>query len=74
MLYTELPKDIREDLGMLAGCVAGAEYIRTMLNEARFVDIKLTPKDNSREIISSWAPGRNTEDYVVSYIIEAIKQ
>jgi hypothetical protein len=27
MLYTELPKDIREDLGMLAGCVAGAEYV-----------------------------------------------
>jgi hypothetical protein len=45
-----------------------------MLNEARFVDIKLTPKDNSREIICSWAPGSNTEDYVVSYIIEAIKQ
>lgn len=72
----ELPEQIKQDLTMLAGCIAGAEYvenIRTMLQNAGFEEIKLTPKDNSREILMSWAPGRNVEDYVASYIIEAIR-
>lgn len=72
----ELPERIRQDLTMMTGCIAGAEYvgnIRTMMQNAGFKDIKLTPKDNSREILGSWVPGRNIEDYVASYNIEAIK-
>lgn len=72
----ELPDDIKQDLQMLAGCIAGAEYvenIRRMLEEASFKDIILTPKDNGQEIVRSWAPDRNVEDYVTSYIIEAKK-
>jgi arsenite methyltransferase len=44
-----------------------------MLRNAGFKNIVLSPKDNSREIIGSWAPGRNLEDYVASFIIEANK-
>jgi arsenite methyltransferase len=72
----EMPEQIRQDLTMMTGCIAGAEHvenIRTMLQNAGFKDIKLTPKDNSREILKSWVPGRNVEDFVSSYIIEAIK-
>lgn len=72
----ELPEQVKEDLAMLAGCTAGAEFIeniKAMLNSAGFRNIKLTPKDNSREIINSWAPEKNMEDYVASYIIEATK-
>ncbi len=72
----DLPAQIKADLSMLAGCVAGAEYaenIRTMLENAGFKHIKMTPKDNSREIISSWTPGKGVEEYVASYFIEAIK-
>lgn len=72
----ELPEQIRQDLKMMVGCIAGAEYvenIRTILHDIGFKDIKLTPKDNSREILRSWVPDRNVEDYVASYIIEARK-
>lgn len=72
----ELPSEIKQDLHLVAGCIAGAEYvedIRIMMHDAGFKDIKLTPKDNGREIVKSWVPDRNVEDYVTSYIIEAIK-
>jgi arsenite methyltransferase len=72
----ELPEPVKQDLKLLAGCIAGAEHadkVRLMLRDAGFVNIVLTPKDNSREIIASWVPGRNLEDYVASYIIEANK-
>lgn len=72
----ELPENIKNDLSMMVGCIAGAEYIeniKNMIKEAGFANIKLTPKDNSKEIISSWVPNRNVEDYVSSFIIEAIK-
>jgi len=73
----ELPGFIREDLKMMAGCVAGAEHIdrlRDIMAEAGFINIKLTPKDNSREILGSWVPDSNIEDYIASYIIEATKR
>lgn len=72
----DLPDQIKYDLSMMTGCIAGAEYvenIRTMIHKAGFKDIKLTPKDNSKDIISSWVPNRNVEDFVASYIIEATK-
>lgn len=72
----DLPENIKSDLSMMAGCIAGAEYvenIRNILQEAGFIDIKLTPKDNSKEIISSWVPDRNVEEYVSSFMIEATK-
>lgn len=72
----QLPENIRHDLSMMAGCIAGAEYvedIRTMLRNAGFKNIQLTPKDNSREIIKTWAPGKKIEDFVASFIIEAEK-
>jgi hypothetical protein len=64
-------------MSLLSGCIAGAEHvekIRHMLQKAGFTDIRMTPKDNSREILSSWVPGSKAEDYVASYIIEATKQ
>ena len=72
----ELPGDIKSDIAMMAGCIAGAEYvenIRTMLKNTGFKEINLKPKDNSKEILSSWIPNKNVEDYVASYIIEAKK-
>lgn len=73
----ELPEALRNDLNMLSGCVSGAEHIdnlHTMLREAGFTDIRMEPKDNSREILSSWVPGSKAEDYVASYLIEATKR
>lgn len=72
----ELPEILKDDLASRAGCIAGAEHvekIRTMLQQAGFRNISMNPKDNSREIINSWVPGKKLEELVASYIIEAKK-
>jgi SAM-dependent methyltransferase len=71
-----LPDQVKKDLSMIAGCIAGAEHVenlKLMLLNAGFKDIRLMPKDNSREIIKSWAPDNNLEDFIASFIIEAKK-
>lgn len=72
----ELPQDVKNNLASLAGCVAGAEFvgnIQEMLKIAGFLNIRLTPKDNSRQILETWAPTSNLDDFVASYLIEARK-
>jgi len=72
----KLPDDIKRDIAMMTGCIAGAEYvenIEAMMQNAGFKDIKMMPKDNSREILKSWAPDKNLEDFVASFTIEATK-
>ncbi len=72
----EMPESIRQDLALIAGCVAGAESagsIQKMLLDAGFADIKIYPKENSKDIIDSWLPGGNLGDYAASMIIEARK-
>ncbi len=71
-----LPPEIKSDIEMISGCVAGAvarEDIEAWLGEAGFEDIAVTPREESRELIRQWAPGRNIEKYVVSATIEAVK-
>ncbi|OPX84607.1 arsenite methyltransferase [Pelotomaculum sp. PtaB.Bin117] len=73
----QLTQEIKQDLALIACCVGGAEYvedIRAKLKSTGFKDIKLQPKDNSREIIEKWMPGKHIEDYVASFIIEAKKE
>ena len=72
----DLPAEIRNDLGLYSGCVAGASLIselRTMLVDAGFEDVVIAPKDESKAFIEHWAPGRSITDYVVSATIEAVK-
>lgn len=73
-----LPDKVRKDLALVAACVGGAATIdetETLLRNAGFQDIKINPKDNSRELISKWSPSKseNAWDYVVSAYIEAVK-
>jgi arsenite methyltransferase len=72
----ELPDEVRNDLALHAGCIAGASLIsevEAMLKKSGFSDIRIQPKDESRDFIRTWAPDKNIEDYVVSATIEAIK-
>jgi hypothetical protein len=72
----ELPPEIKDDLGLYSSCVAGAlqvDELKGVLKKAGFKDIKINPKDESREFINKWTPGVPIEDYVVSATIEAIK-
>jgi ubiquinone/menaquinone biosynthesis C-methylase UbiE len=73
-----LPDEIQKDLALVSACVGGAATIEDtveMLKEAGFQDIKVKPKDESRKLISEWAPGvnNNAGEYVVSAYIEAVK-
>ena len=73
-----LPPDIQQNLALVSACVGGAATIDDttgMLQEAGFADIRIKAKDESRELISQWAPGenKNAGDYVVSAYIEAVK-
>ncbi len=76
VLTAALPKELQDDLFLYTGCMAGASLLtdnETYLAEAGFVDIRITPKDESRTFLREWVPGSQIEDYVVSATIEAIK-
>lgn len=72
----ELPEEMRQDEALIAGCMGNASLIgelEAMIAEAGFEQVAIAPKDESREFIRDWAPGRGIEDYVVSATIEAVK-
>ncbi len=72
----QLPDAMKHDLALYSGCMAGATpllELETMLREAGFEKVSIAPKDESREFIRDWAPGRKIEDLVVSAQIEAVK-
>jgi len=71
-----LPDEIKSDLALYSGCLAGASPIsdlQAILEECGFRQIRIAPKAESREFIKDWAPGLKLEDYVVSAVIQAIK-
>jgi len=71
-----LSGDLRTDPALLCGCVSGAisaEHVENLLRAAGFIDVAITVKPDSREMIASWAPGRGIEKCVASAIIEARK-
>lgn len=72
----EMPEEMKNDLELYAGCMAGASLIHELeqfMQDAGFQEIKITPKDDSKEFIKDWAPGKNVTDYVLSAHIEAVK-
>lgn len=72
----ELPETLRHDPYLHSACVSGASTIdelQSVLAGAGFSDIRIQPKDESREFIKDWAPGSGVEDYVVAAVIEARK-
>lgn len=71
-----IPNELRKEWELYTGCVAGAsivEDVHTMLTEAGFSDIRITPKGESREILEDWFPGRGLAHFVASANIEARK-
>ena len=72
----ELPDSMRNDAGLIAGCMGNAsliEDLEAMIREAGFMDVHIQPKDESKEFIRDWAPDHNVADYVVSATIEGVK-
>jgi arsenite methyltransferase len=71
-----LSVELKTDTALLCGCVAGAASIQQLsdwLGNAGFVEIRIAPKPESRDLIATWAPGRGVENFVISATIEARK-
>lgn len=71
-----LPPDLQIDSALICGCVAGAATVdetETWLTEVGLVDVRVTTKEESRELIKNWAPEQGVEKYVVSAIVEGRK-
>ena len=63
-------------MALVAACIGGAETIDNtidILEKVGFHNIKITPKDESRELIQQWAMDSNAGGYIVSAYIEAVK-
>lgn len=74
--WTQIPDDLRADLSLHSACMAGASPItdlETVITQAGFENIRITPQHESKGFIDDWAPGHEITDYVVSATIEAIK-
>lgn len=72
-----MPEALSKSVAALAGCIAGAALIddlKFMLSSSGFTQIEITTNDASREFIRDWLPGSGAEDYVVSAIIQAVKE
>ena len=72
----EIPEALKADLAAYTGCVAGAarvDQLEAMLRSAGFVDIRIQPKDSSRQFIREWIPGSQAADYVLSATLEATR-
>jgi SAM-dependent methyltransferase len=71
-----LSPELAADPTLICGCVVGAapaRKIEAWLKDAGFIDIRVTVKPESRDLIATWAPGRGVENYVASAIIEGWK-
>ncbi|ATO51555.1 arsenite methyltransferase [Brevibacillus laterosporus] len=76
VLTNDLPDDIRKDIELYTGCISGSSPINELeayLADAGFIKIQINPKDESKEFLKNWVPGKNIEDYIVSAVIKAIK-
>jgi ubiquinone/menaquinone biosynthesis C-methylase UbiE len=72
-----LPEQIKNDLELYAGCIAGAMAIDDLqhtLEKVGFENISIKIREASRTFIEKWtSEGSNAENYVASAEIEAMK-
>ncbi len=71
-----LPAHIRNDLELYAECVGGAasvDELHRLLAEAGFVEVRIVPREESRELIREWSPEHRLEAYILSALIHAVK-
>lgn len=71
-----LPAEIKENLELYSGCMAGAmpiNELKSALQAAGFENIRINIKEESRNYIKGWASNSGAENYVASADIEAVK-
>lgn len=76
VLTAQVPATIQNDPASVTACVAGAAPVpelESMLHDAGFTEVSVTPKAESEELIREWDDERDLSEYVVSANIEARK-
>ena len=71
-----LPDEVKQDLELYAGCVAGAALIDELgpiLEDVGFSEVRIKPIYRSGELIRKLSPDRPIEDLIASVSIEALK-
>jgi arsenite methyltransferase len=72
----QLPEDVKKDMNLHTSCLSGASQIddlKTMLETAGFINIRIKPLDNSKKIIAQWTSASKLKDFVFSATVEAVK-
>ena len=73
---SQIPEELKENLELYSGCISGAatiDELKSILENAGFVNIKITPDEKSRTFLESNLKGTGIESKVVSASIEAVK-
>ncbi len=63
----QLPDDVKEDLALYTGCMAGASHIdelKSILEDAGFTNIRINPIHESKGHIREYESGGNIEDFI----------
>jgi len=71
-----IPEEVLKDMELYSACVSGASTIdelENMLHNSGFTNVRINPKDESREFIKDWSSGANLVDFILSATIEATK-
>jgi arsenite methyltransferase len=72
-----LPQEIKNDLALHSGCMAGATPLQELeecLRDAGFIDISIVVNKASRNFIEKWSYAQSgVENFVASATIRAIK-
>lgn len=74
--YKPLPQEMIDNKDLYCNCISGAVTInelKKILFNAGFSEIVIEPQENSRMFIKDWVPGSDSENYVVSAKIKAVK-
>jgi arsenite methyltransferase len=73
---SELPENIKKDVELYNGCMAGASTLSELekfLKEAGFDSIKIDVNEESRQFIEKWESTGTVKNYVASALIQAKK-
>ncbi|GAB1370467.1 arsenite methyltransferase [Candidatus Kapaibacterium sp.] len=72
----EIPEKFKSDLFYHSACISGASTVLELKNyllNSGFDQIKIEPKEESKEFMKEWVPNTNISDFVISAYIEAYK-
>ncbi len=73
---TRFPQEVREDLKLYSGCVAGAspvDELESAIKESGFKEVSILTKGGKKIETRQWVTGSKASDYTVSATIKAVK-